>query len=137
MVLHLYCNNPTIVLQLSINVPPVVQQSFWNCSTIVNVYLYSDIMNIFLFYNLSIWLSTILEGISEKCYSFFLQFGIFYRMGTDNFYYICLKTYISSNKMSTETLLRSEYNRNYEFSTFKTRISKYTEYLLLSDQIRH
>ena len=35
---------------------------------------------------------------------------ICYRMGPDNFYYICMKRYISSFKMSTETLLRSEYN---------------------------
>ena len=39
--------------------------------------------------------------------------------------------------MSTETLLRSEYNRSYELTTLKTRISQYTEYLLVSDQIRH
>ena len=38
--------------------------------------------------------------------------------------------------MSTEALLRSEYNQSYEFITFKTRISKYTDYLLISDQIR-
>ena len=39
--------------------------------------------------------------------------------------------------MSTENLLRGEYNESYEFSTYKTRISKYTEYLILSDKIRH
>ena len=39
--------------------------------------------------------------------------------------------------MTTETLLRIKYNRSFEFITFKIRISKYTEYLLILDQIRH
>ena len=36
-----------------------------------------------------------------------------------NLYYICLKTDVLSFKISTETLLRSEYNQRYEFNTFK------------------
>ena len=40
-----------------------------------------------------------------------------------------LKTFISSFKMSTETIPRSEYTQSYAFNTFKTQSLKYTEYL--------
>ena len=76
-------------------------------------------------------------GCPREQFALFVRIIILCRIGTDNFYYICLKTDVSSFKMSTETLLRSEYNPSYESTTFKTQISKYTEYLLISDKITH
>ena len=42
-------------------------------------------------------------GCHRELLSLFLWIAIFYREGPDNFYYICLKSDISSFKMSTET----------------------------------
>ena len=49
-----------------------------------------------------------LLGCPREMFLLFVFIIIFYRMGTDYFYYICLKTDISSFKMNTETLKKSE-----------------------------
>ena len=49
-----------------------------------------------------------LLGCPREMFLLFVFIIIFYRMGTDYFCYICLKTDISSFKIITETLLSSE-----------------------------
>ena len=46
-------------------------------------------------------------GCPRELFTLFGRIIICHRLVTDNFYYINLKTYISSFKMSTETLLKS------------------------------